>query len=898
MAGRSELYELVGVPFDVSIKDIRKFFRNPNIPEDDISIFRSLDSSCIGSAFVRFNSHFEAKSAKERSSNQIHGLPVSLRKSSTEEMITTKRLMKDTAREDPTRRFVSSQLSARLEDFVSVASDVTDYNHYGNRSRHVVADNDHYRLQHSSRSRSRSPHSVLSAHRVAEQHRLSKMEALSSAREEGYHRYSRSNERSFHRGDQRGRSLRNYLSEDPIPRAREEGRGREKGRVISSHFERERGNSTSYSSREDGSFGHVKLYSVKVMGYPSDFTYSDIRRVLGNNREILHNNIELDVTANRPTAYVSIRDQSIYRDMLQRDGLQIDNSHTLTVLPVGGREGDNGSHEDLRNYVEEQRLRRHQTTLSRSEEEDHPRKDQGRRRYQQDERRPTYLRDVHSPKHYAYNERPGCYSNRKSPVYSHRRRSHKERMPSSHSHSQSESTITFGNWEDDVLSYNTSSRDYGLHDEKVEHQERVRKCFSPNIVHHAKEEPKFDTYNDLDHNDLLPLPLNSMPHPSNPQELYKPQHQVNSGIQQPDSQPFMTHTLTHPLGLEDYKAGPIGGTEDYLEPQSVELQHRFPEDLELKEFPQTSQGIWNNEADTNQWPPRLSEPPNHSLHSPWVPLGSEEEYGERSQEEYGERSHKEYGEKSQEGYGERSQEEYGERSHKEYGEKSQEGYGEKSHKEYGEKSQEEYGERSQEGYGERSQEEYGERSEEEYGERSEEEYGEKSEEEPGTEGVASDPTLDFIPLNMSDENLSSVQSPAKSGQLRNVIQSFRNRQDPPMSTATNYTLFSSIDQVSDENMEVSKKRILHKSLNSSSEDEASVLRLSNLPKEAKIKDILAYLRCSELQYDDVRIQCDDTGRPTGRAFINFKCKEQARGTVERCTGLPMEGSHIVLDILC
>ena len=75
--------------------------------------------------------------------------------------------------------------------------------------------------------------------------------------------------------------------------------------------------------------------------------------------------------------------------------------------------------------------------------------------------------------------------------------------------------------------------------------------------------------------------------------------------------------------------------------------------------------------------------------------------------------------------------------------------------------------------------------------------------------------------------------------------------------------------------------------------ERKVLRVHGLPDAASAADVMAFFRDYGVQYEDVRLQCHDDGRPNGKAFVTFPTERLAQTAYRNLNhqyirGIPVE----------
>ena len=111
MESKIVLFQLEGLPFSVNKKDIQKFFRDSSLTEDDISILKNAENGrCLGLAFVRFHTELEANVATRHCGVEIGGNRVTLKRTTFQEMVITKKRM-ESADTHPSRRKISEPIS-------------------------------------------------------------------------------------------------------------------------------------------------------------------------------------------------------------------------------------------------------------------------------------------------------------------------------------------------------------------------------------------------------------------------------------------------------------------------------------------------------------------------------------------------------------------------------------------------------------------------------------------------------------------------------------------------------------------------------------------------------------------------------------------------------------------
>ena len=438
MERRQVLLKLEGLPVDTSNQDINRFFKDPEIAKEDISILRNESSKCVGIAYVRFHSQIEADSAARHCARSIHGSRVVFKETSIKEMVATKgkidgkpsdsRVKSPVSRgsygssgsrereREETRRLPFSKFTSRSSG--SQERDVADL--YG---------------QH--RWRSRSPH-----HR---HHRESLEEHGSNYQPQGEntgtrrttHRYNLTqptqmrSSRQFDMGEQSPSEMISRKRHVTIERGHSSssqkdhsGRNWDKEEKLGVHHGRLRGEQTKYrevdrrevsgsvgywkekqglhsekpdqyhhslednravehrhhssqtkgsSSSSRGRRGPVptavaKMYELKVLGFPSNFLYKEVRRALGPHVVVAHNGVEFVKESKRTTAYVLVVGESSYHAALERDGYHIDRHHTLTVLPANRAKETSSKEEndDLRDVLKKKQHRGDSQGRSRS----------------------------------------------------------------------------------------------------------------------------------------------------------------------------------------------------------------------------------------------------------------------------------------------------------------------------------------------------------------------------------------------------------------------------------------------------------------------------------------------------------------------------------------------------
>lgn len=105
------LFQLEGLPFSVNKKDIQTFFRDSSLTEDDISILKNTENDrCLGLAFVRFHTELEANVATRHCGIEIGGNRVTVKRTSFQDMVTTKQRM-ESADSHSTRRKINEPIS-------------------------------------------------------------------------------------------------------------------------------------------------------------------------------------------------------------------------------------------------------------------------------------------------------------------------------------------------------------------------------------------------------------------------------------------------------------------------------------------------------------------------------------------------------------------------------------------------------------------------------------------------------------------------------------------------------------------------------------------------------------------------------------------------------------------
>ena len=111
MESTTVLFQLEGLPFSVNKKDIQSFFRDSSLIEDDISILKNTENDrCLGLAFVRFHTELEANVATRHCGIEIGGNRVTVKRTSFQDMVTTKQRM-ESADSHSTRRKISEPIS-------------------------------------------------------------------------------------------------------------------------------------------------------------------------------------------------------------------------------------------------------------------------------------------------------------------------------------------------------------------------------------------------------------------------------------------------------------------------------------------------------------------------------------------------------------------------------------------------------------------------------------------------------------------------------------------------------------------------------------------------------------------------------------------------------------------
>ena len=81
------------------------------------------------------------------------------------------------------------------------------------------------------------------------------------------------------------------------------------------------------------------------------------------------------------------------------------------------------------------------------------------------------------------------------------------------------------------------------------------------------------------------------------------------------------------------------------------------------------------------------------------------------------------------------------------------------------------------------------------------------------------------------------------------------------------------------------------------EDTPTAVRCANLPASVVVTDILGFFQDHTVSYDNVRIQCDDKGQPTGKCFVTFPSYQQAVLAVRTCSNQRLKDKKIIVDLV-
>ena len=71
------------------------------------------------------------------------------------------------------------------------------------------------------------------------------------------------------------------------------------------------------------------------------------------------------------------------------------------------------------------------------------------------------------------------------------------------------------------------------------------------------------------------------------------------------------------------------------------------------------------------------------------------------------------------------------------------------------------------------------------------------------------------------------------------------------------------------------------------------LRLTGLPTETLIYDVIDFFHGFDLKIDSIRIQCNEYGTPNGKAFVRFPSFSQAMLAIDQCKGKGLAGSRSI-----
>ena len=83
----------------------------------------------------------------------------------------------------------------------------------------------------------------------------------------------------------------------------------------------------------------------------------------------------------------------------------------------------------------------------------------------------------------------------------------------------------------------------------------------------------------------------------------------------------------------------------------------------------------------------------------------------------------------------------------------------------------------------------------------------------------------------------------------------------------------------------------------SSPQERKVLRVHGLSDSASAADVMAFFRDYGVQYEDVRLQCHDNGRPNGKGFVTFPTERLAQTAYRALNRQYLRGNSVELFIV-
>ena len=79
--------------------------------------------------------------------------------------------------------------------------------------------------------------------------------------------------------------------------------------------------------------------------------------------------------------------------------------------------------------------------------------------------------------------------------------------------------------------------------------------------------------------------------------------------------------------------------------------------------------------------------------------------------------------------------------------------------------------------------------------------------------------------------------------------------------------------------------------------ERKVLRIHGIPETASAADVMAFFRDYGVQYEDVRLQCHDNGRPNGKGFVTFPNERLAQTAYRNLNRQYLRGSSVELFLV-